>query len=82
MLRLVLVKVWGTLAGSRSGVGGAETAPGASKINLAPLPIVIRLDTDRPLRDRGTVETSGNLWICSDPQGGAVKALEAVVCPN
>jgi hypothetical protein len=82
MLRLVLVNIRQALEGSGDGVNGATEAPGLRAMNLASLPIAIRVDTTLPMRDQGSMEVSKLVWVSPERAGIQPRRLEAMLFPN
>lgn len=82
MLRLVLTNIREGLEGSGDGVNGAIEAPGPRALDLAPLPVAIRVDTILPMRDRGSMDVSKLVWMSPEREGIQPRRLETMLFPN
>ena len=82
MLRLVLVKIREALEGRREDVVGVAEAPGPWAVDLAPLPVAVRLNTSLRMRGREDLEISTLVWLSPEREGIPPRRLEAILNPN
>jgi hypothetical protein len=82
VLRLMLMNIQEALEGTREGESGVAEAPGPRAMDLAPLPVAIRVDTALPVSGRGNMNISKLIWLSPEPEGIPPKRLEAMLCPN
>jgi hypothetical protein len=82
MIRLVLLKIREVLGGAREGLSGAAEARGPRAMDLAALPISIRLDTALWTKGQGSMGISRLIWLSPESEGAPERRLEAMLYPN